>query len=100
MVVTQITGNTATIAIIVPITISAFQSIHRNPVPIVYIVAAAGNCGIMLPSSSAGPAIAAGYGVNLKTMFWSGLCLAALILITLILGGYLMTTFWPAFGTG
>jgi hypothetical protein len=34
-----------------------------------YIVTAVGNCGFMLPSSAGGPAVAAGYGVNLKTMF-------------------------------
>ena len=98
IVITQITSNTATTAILVPITISTFQSLDVNPIPFVYIVAAAGNCGLMLPSSSAGPAIAAGYGVDLKTMFWWGLCLTALILITLVAGGYLLAAFWPGFG--
>ena len=40
----------------------------------------------MLPSSSAGPAIAAGYGVDLKTMFSSGAKLTALIFGTLVAG--------------
>ena len=43
VVLTQITSNTAAIAIIVPITISTFQSLGMNPIPFVYIVAAAGN---------------------------------------------------------
>jgi solute carrier family 13 (sodium-dependent dicarboxylate transporter), member 2/3/5 len=55
IVITQITSNTATIAIVVPITISAFERLGINPIPFVYIVAAAGNYGLMLPSSSAGP---------------------------------------------
>jgi sodium-dependent dicarboxylate transporter 2/3/5 len=97
-VLTQITSNTAAVAIVVPITISTFQSLGLNPIPMVYIVAAAGNYGLMLPSSSGGPAIAAGYGVNLKTMFGWGLPLTALILIALVIGGYLLATFWPAFG--
>ena len=64
----QITSNTAAIAIVIPITISTFQSLGLNAIPIVYIVAAAGNYGLVLPSSSGGCAIAAGYGVNLKLM--------------------------------
>jgi sodium-dependent dicarboxylate transporter 2/3/5 len=99
IVLTQITSNTAAIAIVVPITISTFQSLDLNPIPFVFIVAAAGNYGIMLPSSAGGPAIAAGYGVNLKTMFSVGLRLTGAILIVTILAGYLLATYWPAFGT-
>jgi sodium-dependent dicarboxylate transporter 2/3/5 len=98
MVITQITSNTAAVAIILPVTLSTFGSMQMNPVPMVYIVTAAANCGLMLPSSSAGPAIAAGYGVDLKAMFWHGLWLTLLILIVLVAGGYLMATFWPGFG--
>jgi sodium-dependent dicarboxylate transporter 2/3/5 len=99
LVITQITSNTAAVAIIVPITISTFRSLQINPIPLVYIVTAAANCGLMLPSSSAGPAIAAGYGVDLKAMFWRGLWLNILILIVLVTAGYLMATFWPGFGS-
>ncbi|MEE8438427.1 MAG: SLC13 family permease [Micropepsaceae bacterium] len=98
VVLTQITSNTAAIAIVVPITISTFESLGLNPIPFVYIVAVAGNFGIMLPSSAGGPAIAAGYGVNLKTMFSWGLWLTALILIVIIGCGYLLATYWPGFG--
>jgi sodium-dependent dicarboxylate transporter 2/3/5 len=98
MVITQITSNTATIAIMVPITISTFQSLGMNPVPFVYIVAVAGNCGFMLPSSAGGPAVAAGYGVNLKTMFSRGLWLTGLLWLVVVLVGYLLVTYWPGFG--
>jgi sodium-dependent dicarboxylate transporter 2/3/5 len=97
IVLTQITSNTAAVAIVVPITISTFESLEINPIPFVYIVALAGNFGFMLPSSSGGPAIAAGYGVNLKTMFSWGLWLTALILIVVIAAGYLLATYWPGF---
>jgi sodium-dependent dicarboxylate transporter 2/3/5 len=96
-VITQITSNTAAIAIVVPITISTFESLSMNPIPFVYIVALTGNFGLMLPSSSGGPAIAAGYGVNVKTMFTWGLWLTALIVIVVIVAGYLMARFWPGF---
>jgi len=98
IVLTQITSNTAAIAIVVPITISTFQTLGINPIPMVYIVAAAGNYGLMLPSSSGGPAIAAGYGVNLQSMFKWGAALTGLVIVTLIAGGYLLITFWPGFG--
>ncbi len=98
VVLTQITSNTAAAAIAIPITISTFQSLGLNPVPLVYIVAAASNFGIMLPSSSAGPAIAAGYGVDLKQMFKSGFKLTLLAIATLVAGGYLLATWWPGFG--
>jgi di/tricarboxylate transporter len=70
----------------------------QNPLPMVYIVAAAGNYGLMLPSSSGGPAIAAGYGVNLKTMFGRGLWLTALLLLTVAVSGYVLASLWPGFG--
>jgi sodium-dependent dicarboxylate transporter 2/3/5 len=98
MVVTQITSNTAAIAIMVPITISTFQSLGINPIPFVYIVAVAGNCGLMLPSSAGGPAVAAGYGVNLKTMFARGFWLAVLLWSVIVLVGYLLATYWRGFG--
>ena len=52
IIMTQITSNTAAIAVTVPITISTFQSLDINPLPFVYIVAAVGNCGFMLPTSA------------------------------------------------
>jgi sodium-dependent dicarboxylate transporter 2/3/5 len=98
LVLTQITSNTAAVAIIVPITISTFDSLGVNPIPFVYIVAVAGNYGLLLPSSSGGPAIAAGYGVNLKLMLIWGLGLLAVVWIVLLAGAYLLTTYWPGFG--
>ncbi|MBI2186113.1 MAG: anion permease [Acidobacteria bacterium] len=95
--VTQITNNTAAIAIVVPIVISTFQGLGLNPIPFVYIVTALGNCGYALPSSAGGPAVAAGYGINLRTMLWKGLGLAALSLLTLLTIGYLCAVYWPGF---
>ena len=98
MIVTQITSNTAAVGIMVPITISTFQSLGMNPIPFVYIVAVAGNCGLMLPSSAGGPAVAAGYGVNLKMMFSRGLWLGALLWTVIALLGYALAAYWSGFG--
>jgi di/tricarboxylate transporter len=70
----------------------------KNPIPYVYVVVAAGHCGFMLPSSAGSSAIAAGYGVNLKTMFVEGFR-AALVCLVVIAGlSYLLMRFWPPFG--
>ena len=94
---TQITNNTAAIAITVPITISTFQSLGLNPLPFIYIVTTVGNCGFMLPTSAGGPAVAAGYGINLKTMAIKGFWACLLALIAVVIVGYLLSVYWPAF---
>jgi sodium-dependent dicarboxylate transporter 2/3/5 len=99
LLMTQITNNTAAIAITVPITISTFQSLDLNPLPFVYIVTTIGNCGFMLPTSAGGPAVAAGYGINLKTMAVKGFWACLLALIAVVLVGYALALYWPAFGT-
>jgi sodium-dependent dicarboxylate transporter 2/3/5 len=98
MIITQVTSNTAAIAIMVPITISTFQSLGVNPVPMVYVVSVAGNCGLILPSSAGGPAVAAGYGVNLKMMFARGLWLMLVLWLVIVAIGYALITYWPGFG--
>jgi len=99
MLITQITNNTAAVAIIVPITISTFQSLGLNPLPFVYIVTTIGNCGFMLPTSAGGPAVAAGYGINLKTMAIKGFWACLLVLIVVVIVGYALALYWPAFST-
>ena len=99
LLLTQITNNTAAVAIIVPITISTFQSLDMNPLPFVYIVAAVGNCGYMLPTSAGGPAVAAGYGINLRTMAVKGFWACLLSLFAIVIVGYLLAIYWPTFST-
>ncbi len=57
-----------------------------------------GNCGFMIPSSSGGPAIAAGYGANMKSMFSWGLWLTLLVWLVIVAAGYVLATHWPGFG--
>ena len=97
IVITQITSNTAAAAVTIPITITTFDQAGLDPMPFVYIVAAAVNCGFALPSSAGGPAVAAGYGVNLRTMFTRGLVLAGLVWIVILLVGFVLARFWPGF---
>jgi sodium-dependent dicarboxylate transporter 2/3/5 len=98
MAIAQIISNVAAVAIITPVAISVFKSLGMNPIPFIYIIAAAGHCGFMLPSSAGSSAIAAGYGVNLKTMFVKGFWAAVIAIIVIAIGAYLLMTFWPGFG--
>jgi solute carrier family 13 (sodium-dependent dicarboxylate transporter), member 2/3/5 len=98
MAIAQIISNVAAVAIITPVAISVFKSLGMNPIPFVYIIAAAGHCGFMLPSSAGSSAIAAGYGVNLKTMFIKGFWAAVIAIIVIAVGAYLLMMFWPGFG--
>jgi solute carrier family 13 (sodium-dependent dicarboxylate transporter), member 2/3/5 len=98
MAIAQIISNVAAVAIITPVAISVFKSLGMNPIPFIYIIAAAGHCGFMLPSSAGSSAIAAGYGVNLKTMFIKGFWAAVIAIIVIAFGAYLLMIFWPGFG--
>lgn len=97
IVITQITSNTAAAAVTIPIAITTFQHAGLDPMPFVYIVAAAVNCGFSLPSSAGGPAVSAGYGVNLRTMFTGGLVFAGLVWIAILLVGFALAQWWPGF---
>jgi sodium-dependent dicarboxylate transporter 2/3/5 len=98
IVMAQIVSNVATVAIIGPVAIGVLQNLGQNPIPYIYVIAAAGHCGFMLPSSAGSSAIAAGYGVNLKTMFVKGFVAAVIAGVVIAIGAYLMTTYWPGFG--
>ena len=97
MVVAQIISNVATVAVMVPICVRVFQEAGANPIPYIYVIIAASHCGFMLPSSAGSSAVAAGYGINLRTMFVSGLGAACVCLIVIVLISVLSIQFWPGF---
>jgi len=97
--VAQIISNVATVAIMVPIAVSAFQGSGVSPIPFIYVIIAASHCGFMLPSSAGSSALAAGYGVNLRTMFVTGLGAAIVCLVVIIVVSLISMRIWPGFGT-
>ncbi|PYR31701.1 MAG: hypothetical protein DMF92_04520 [Acidobacteria bacterium] len=99
LAVAQIISNVATVAIMVPITISVFQGSGVSPIPYVYIVIAASHCGFMLPSSAGSSAVAAGYGINLRTMFVRGLAAALICLGVIVIVGFMSIRLWAGFAT-
>ena len=99
MAVAQIISNVATVAIMVPIAISVFQGLGANPIPYIYVIIAVGHCGFMLPSSAGSSAVAAGYGINLRTMFVVGLGAALVCLAVIIVVAFVSMLAWPGFAT-
>ena len=97
MVVAQIISNVATVAIMVPIAISVFKGLGVNPIPYIYVIIAAGHCGFMLPSSAGSSALAAGYGINLRSMFVLGFGAALICLAVIIIVSYVSLLVWPGF---
>ena len=81
----------------VPIAVSVFQGTHGNPIPYIYVIIAASHCGFMLPSSAGSSALAAGYGVHLRTMFLAGLGAALVCLVVIVIVGFLSMRLWPGF---
>jgi solute carrier family 13 (sodium-dependent dicarboxylate transporter), member 2/3/5 len=99
MVLAQIVSNVATVAVMVPISVRVFQAAGINPIPYIYVIIAASHCGFMLPSSAGSTAVAAGYGINLRTMFVTGFGAACICLAVIVVIGVLSIYFWPAFGS-
>ena len=99
LAVAQIMSNVATVAIMVPIAVSVFQGLGVNPIPYVYVIIAASHCGFMLPSSAGSSAVAAGYGINLRTMFVRGFWAACVCLVVIATVSLVSMLIWPGFGT-
>ena len=84
-------------ALIGPIIITTMSGLGYNPIPFLLLCYAACNISICLPSSGAGPAMVAGYGIDLNKMIRWGLKTIPLCLISVIVLGYLMYILWPGF---
>ena len=95
LILSDITSNTATAAVSIPIVIGIIQGIGGNPIPYVYIASIGVNLSYMLPTSIR--AIPVGYGLEPRYMFKKGLPISIMVIILMSIMGYLMLKFWPAF---
>lgn len=95
VIMSDITSNTATAAVAIPIVISVINGIGKDPVPYIYIASIGVNLSYMLPTSTR--AIPVGYGLQPKFMLkqWAALTLIVITLMSVL--GYLLLRFWPAF---
>ena len=97
VILSDITSNTATAAVAIPIVIGIIQGIGENPIPYVYIASIGVNLSYMLPTSIR--AIPVGYGLEPKYMLKKGVPITIVVIILMSVLSYFMMKFWPAFST-
>lgn len=91
----DVTSNTATAAISIPIVISIINGIGLNPIPYIYIASIGINLSYMLPTSIR--AIPVGYGLSPKYMLSEGWKLSIIIILSMTALSFGLLKFWPAF---
>lgn len=97
VLLSDVTSNTATAAVAMPIVIGIVQGIGANPIPYIYIASIGVNLSYMLPTSIR--AIPVGYGLEPKYMLKKGVPITIVVIILMSILSYLMLRFWPAFST-
>lgn len=97
LLLSDVTSNTATAAVTIPIVIGIIQGIGKDPIPYVYIASIGVNLSYMLPTSIR--AIPVGYGLEPKYMLKKGVPMSIVVIILMSVTAYLMLKFWPAFST-
>ncbi len=97
LILSDVTSNTATAAVAMPIVISIIQGIGEDPIPFVYIASIGVNLSYMLPTSIR--AIPVGYGMEPKYMLKEGWKLSLIVIVSLSILSYLLLRYWPAFST-
>lgn len=84
----EISSNTAAASISLPVVITISQGLGLNPIPYVYICAAAFNCGYVLPTSIR--SIPVGYGVEARYLFKNGIVLTISSIVVIAIVGFAM----------
>ena len=97
VILSDITSNTATAAVAMPIVIGIIQGIGENPIPYIYIASIGVNLSYMLPTSIR--AIPVGYGLEPKYMLKKGAPITIVVILLMSVLGYALLKFWPAFST-
>lgn len=97
LLLSDVTSNTATAAVAMPIVISITQGLGLNPIPYIYIASIGVNLSYMLPTSIR--AIPVGYGLEPKYMFKEGWKISIMVILLMTGLTYLMLKFWPMFST-
>ena len=97
VLLSDVTSNTATAAVAMPIVISMAGGMSKNPIPYIYIASIGVNLSYLLPTSIR--AVPVGYGLRPEYMLRRGLPLTVATILSMSIMGYLLMRFWPAFST-
>jgi len=95
LLLSDVTSNTATAAVAIPVVISVVQGIGQNPIPFIYIASVGVNLSYMLPTSIR--AIPVGYGLEPKYMLKEGWKITLMVIILMTFLCSMMYYFWPDF---
>jgi len=97
LLLSDVTSNTATAAVAIPIVISIVSGMGKDPIPYVYIASIGVNLSYMLPTSIR--AIPVGYGLKPKFMFKEGVMITVIVIALMSISAYVMLNYWPLFST-
>ena len=97
VILSDITSNTATAAIIIPIVIGIMQGKGINPVPYIYLASIGINMSYMLPTSIR--AIPVGYGMEPRYMLKKGIPITIVEVLVMSVLGYVLLNYWTMFST-
>ena len=97
LLLSDVTSNTATASVAIPIVISIVNGLGLNPIPWIYIATIGVNLSYMLPTSIR--AIPVGYGLEPKYMLKEGWKMSVMVIILMSGTAYLLLKYWPAFST-
>lgn len=95
LLMSDVTSNTATAAVAIPIVISIVQGIGLNPIPYIYVASIGVNLSYMLPTSIR--AVPVGYGLQPKYMLKEGWKMTILVIVSMTLIAFVLLKFWPMF---
>jgi sodium-dependent dicarboxylate transporter 2/3/5 len=87
MFLSNTSSNTAATAVLIPMVIGIISVLGKNPLPFIFVSAAACNCAFILPTSIR--AIPVGYRLDVEFMFKKGLLAVGISLILLTIIGYI-----------
>lgn len=87
ILMSDITSNTATAAVAIPIVISIIQGMGKDPIPYIYIATIGVNLSYMLPTSIR--AIPVGYGLEPKYMLKEGWKITLIVIVVMTVMCYL-----------
>lgn len=95
LIMSDVTSNTATAAVAMPLVISITQGSGLDPIPYIYVASIGVNLSYMLPTSIR--AIPVGYGLSPKYMFKEGWKISLIIIALMSIVCALLLKYWPAF---
>lgn len=97
LLLSDVTSNTATAAVAMPIVISIVKGIGLNPIPWIYIASIGVNLSYMMPTSIR--AIPVGYGLSPKYMLKEGWKMSVMVIVLMSVLSFVLLKYWPAFST-